>query len=515
MNSFRFLVILLGVTLQPLISSATDFDATNIVIGKNVYSKKGGLLPAFSKVGSQLAFATYKKGVCGFVSDKCTFEVVVVNIPSGETLYRKEIDGRVHNLVWGPESNTLAVCRSGKKLVIINREKDKKYVLDYVGRSCLKDRLLWTNEQQIYIESAGDYYAYDLVDLEKTSLVEGQDRPTKLINPLDEQAKREEEKIRQQVEEDKQNVRAMFEPRFHADVIVKLKKETMGGLNGYDLLAYKPDGLYARLLKRRVKDIGKMEGLKYIAYVTGDNLQVAEMTVREPPSLTYAVELDKKSKLTDKQRKEFEMYYKGGTIDGYFDQPQRFHIYGDVYEEKVNPINQKSVGPDMDEFKGVVRFVESNDKYSVVTVSYEVRPIEEGDVVANIRSEWKRGRQMELPKGRDGVWAPLLRPDSSTEISISPEEQIQLALERYIPLIKTKVSQNWKRPENVPQDDSVVVEVHLSSEGEVEKVEIVRSSGNTELDDSVISAVRESSILPIPKSPQIVNEEFRKLRFRF
>lgn len=134
-------------------------------------------------------------------------------------------------------------------------------------------------------------------------------------------------------------------------------------------------------------------------------LYVAKLGLREEPQMVFKITLDKKTQLTEYQRKEFEKYYKGGTIDGYFKKPQKFVIMGKVYAPSINPLNNKVIGPDKKHFKGLVRFTESGDVKSTVEPLFEYEIINKGDVVANIHSNFIRGRLLSgLPSD---LWAVL------------------------------------------------------------------------------------------------------------
>lgn len=94
------------------------------------------------------------------------------------------------------------------------------------------------------------------------------------------------------------------------------------------------------------------------------------------------------------------------------------------------------------------------------------------------------------------------------------QQMVNSALNQYIPIITQKVSRNWNRPASVQSGITANVAVRLTASGEVVSAKLVRSSGNSVFDRSVVNAVYKASPLPIPQE-RGVNEEFRELSLNF
>ncbi len=75
-------------------------------------------------------------------------------------------------------------------------------------------------------------------------------------------------------------------------------------------------------------------------------------------------------------------------------------------------------------------------------------------------------------------------------------------------LIKRKITQNWNRPGSVPKNLKCKIKIELLPGGDVMKVVIIKSSGNSLFDESTERAVRKASPLPVPKDPMV----FKKFR---
>jgi colicin import membrane protein len=94
------------------------------------------------------------------------------------------------------------------------------------------------------------------------------------------------------------------------------------------------------------------------------------------------------------------------------------------------------------------------------------------------------------------------------------QRMVSSALNQYIPIITQKVSRNWNKPASVQRGITAKVAVRLTPSGEVVSAELIRSSGNSVFDRSVVNAVYKASPLPIPQE-RGVNERFRELDLNF
>ncbi|MEW6414739.1 MAG: cell envelope integrity protein TolA [Pseudomonadota bacterium] len=69
---------------------------------------------------------------------------------------------------------------------------------------------------------------------------------------------------------------------------------------------------------------------------------------------------------------------------------------------------------------------------------------------------------------------------------------------QYRDLISAKVRGNTRLPENLAGNPQVRIRVRLLPTGEVQSVQLTRSSGNPAYDDAVLRAIEKSSPLPLP-----------------
>ena len=82
-------------------------------------------------------------------------------------------------------------------------------------------------------------------------------------------------------------------------------------------------------------------------------------------------------------------------------------------------------------------------------------------------------------------------------------------------MIEAEVRKHWQIPPGAKAGMECELRVRLLPSGEVIRVELVKSSGNSVFDKSVQIAVRQASPLPVPKVETGLFDVFRDLRFPF
>ena len=87
-------------------------------------------------------------------------------------------------------------------------------------------------------------------------------------------------------------------------------------------------------------------------------------------------------------------------------------------------------------------------------------------------------------------------------------------VDKYIPLIRQRVSRSWNSPVGIAKGLKCVVHVRLTPGGEVLSAAVVRSSGNGIFDRSVEYAVYKAAPLPLPEDPTLF-DNFREIEFIF
>ncbi len=133
------------------------------------------------------------------------------------------------------------------------------------------------------------------------------------------------------------------------------------------------------------------------------------------------------------------------------------------------------------------------------------------------RIEEERGRKVEEERKRKEAEQQLAKAVAAEEQAreeAARRARAATAMDKYILLIKQKVSRNWVRPVGTGEELQCVVRVRLAAGGEVLNAAIVRSSGNELFDRSVENAVHKASPLPLPEERELF-DDFRDIEFVF
>jgi colicin import membrane protein len=87
-------------------------------------------------------------------------------------------------------------------------------------------------------------------------------------------------------------------------------------------------------------------------------------------------------------------------------------------------------------------------------------------------------------------------------------------VDKYIPLIRQRVSRSWNSPVGIAKGLKCTVRVRLAPGGKVLSADVVRPSGNANFDRSVENAVYKAEPLPLPEDPTLF-DNFREIEFVF
>ena len=129
-------------------------------------------------------------------------------------------------------------------------------------------------------------------------------------------------------------------------------------------------------------------------------------------------------------------------------------------------------------------------------------------------AEAKRRKEEEKRKAVEAALQARLAEEQAQMERAARAKRTQRLVSQYTVAIKRKVTRNWIRPPGVPAGLSCTVRVQLMPDGDVDSVEVVRSSGNAVFDRSVEAAVVRAAPLPLPGDRSLV-EQFRQLTFVF
>ncbi|MEJ2508338.1 MAG: cell envelope integrity protein TolA [Gammaproteobacteria bacterium] len=103
----------------------------------------------------------------------------------------------------------------------------------------------------------------------------------------------------------------------------------------------------------------------------------------------------------------------------------------------------------------------------------------------------------------------------AAEQKAQEQAERKAALNKYTALIQNAIRQHWQAPPSAKAGMSCVLKLHLIPGGEVVKIELVTGSGDSAVDQSVITAVRAASPLPVPTPQSGSFDQFRNFNLEF
>lgn len=128
----------------------------------------------------------------------------------------------------------------------------------------------------------------------------------------------------------------------------------------------------------------------------------------------------------------------------------------------------------------------------------------------------KQRENEELEKQMRQEEAELLAKQLKAEeqqLAAAKKQQQQTEIDKYTALITHAIGRHWIQPDTVADEISCVLLIRLGQTGDVEKVSLVSSSGDSVLDRSAIAAVNKASPLPVPEDPELL-VKFREIRLK-
>lgn len=88
-------------------------------------------------------------------------------------------------------------------------------------------------------------------------------------------------------------------------------------------------------------------------------------------------------------------------------------------------------------------------------------------------------------------------------------------VDRFIALIRAKITRNWHKPPSAKRGETVVLQLHLFPTGELDRATILKSSGDSHFDRSALSAATSISRYPVPSDNGVFERNFRRFSMSF
>jgi colicin import membrane protein len=137
------------------------------------------------------------------------------------------------------------------------------------------------------------------------------------------------------------------------------------------------------------------------------------------------------------------------------------------------------------------------------------------DLARKRREEESRQQQAKNEQAlKDSMAAEEKRLKAEAEVAAQRRaalKQKQTEIDKYMNAIETRIYQNWVMPPSTNSGMFCELKVHLIPSGEVIDIQLSKSSGDPVYDQSVITAVKKASPLPLPPAESGLFDVFRDL----
>ena len=134
--------------------------------------------------------------------------------------------------------------------------------------------------------------------------------------------------------------------------------------------------------------------------------------------------------------------------------------------------------------------------------------------IVRVRDAAMRQQIREDMRQRDEELAAERRRLQQEQREAAEQRRLQGEQARYTAAIADTVEGHWRRPAGTAEGLEAVIRVSFSSAGDVRRIQVVDSSGNSSFDRSVERAVRAASPVPFPEEAAL-QERMQTITFRF
>ncbi|MEW6332094.1 MAG: cell envelope integrity protein TolA, partial [Pseudomonadota bacterium] len=142
------------------------------------------------------------------------------------------------------------------------------------------------------------------------------------------------------------------------------------------------------------------------------------------------------------------------------------------------------------------------------------KEVEEKERQKRVQEEARKKEEARRQKLTEQSLQEQLAAEEKARQQVAQAARASAIVDKYIPVIRQRVSQSWNRPVGVAKGLKCVVNVRLALGGKVLAARVVRSSGNAVFDRSVENAVYKAEPLPLPEDPTLF-DNFREIEFLF
>lgn len=337
----------------------SDADATNIVLSNIAKLDDTGSYPRFSPDGKQILFT--KKITKN--QDNAQLEIMSLWTMDSDGKNKKVLLENGYNGAWSPDGNRIAYFSLQSFLVGVSHDTlsiydiiaEKKFELTSVING-YRTSIAWTKDAKgVFYDDCGNQGAC-IINLDTLNI--------------------------ETSEWNEANLFVATHPKVW--IYDESMEEDKDWWSGGKLWIENRDNSFRRLLlrediKAKSRSVDICPDLSKIVFCIDNQsgIYIADLDVsKDLPIRIFRVEIGRNMLL-------------GGNFINYRERTERFiresAIYAGIYEPRVNPLNNKTIGPG-EKMKAWVKFIKILDNYSIIKIVEETEAVSLGDVITNLKA---------------------------------------------------------------------------------------------------------------------------------
>lgn len=377
-NYLAFVILFLALITLTLLSQnnacadefkATNVDATNINLVNTHKIENGGYAPKFSPNGKQILYSRDIKKQPGMFTNTAWHALWVMDIDGKN---KKKLFQNGDRGAWSPDGKRIAYCDYSTPsdglyilqlpyIFIYDIKTKKKYKIAQVDLDYCTDNATttWSTdaEEILLYNSTKTNWPRTIIELGTLNVIKEENVDVEVI--------------------DSRMGKYSFVKFPNVSLSVTFP-DLYHGINDADgLWAVSNDQSFERPLMKGVRSFDVAPDFKKIVFSSDAGIYVANVGVlKNVPPRTFHVEIGKNDLLAETRL--------GSTsIQEQEKEVANGNVFGTIYRPKINPLNNRVIGPDGLP-KAFARLTNVSRTHATVNVISEVYPVAKGDVISDV-----------------------------------------------------------------------------------------------------------------------------------
>ncbi len=353
---------------------ATDINATNINLVNVHKIENGGYAPKFSPDGKQILYSKDTKRQQGMDVNTAWHALWIMGVDGKNK--KKLFQGLRFTIrngdrgAWSPDGKRIAYCDYSTPsdglyiqpyIFIYDIKTKKKYKITQVDLDYCADNasITWSTdaEEILLYNSTKKYWTRTIIELETLNVIKEEDVDVEVINS---------------------RMEKYSFVKFPNVSLAVAYPDLYHGINEADgLWAANTDQNFERPLMKGVRGFDMAPDLKKIVFSSDSGIYVANVGVlKNLPPRTFHAEIGTNDLLAETRIGSTSIQEREKEV-------ANGNVFGTIYRPKINPLNNRVIGPDGLP-KAFARLTNVSRTHATVNVISEVYPVAKGDVISDV-----------------------------------------------------------------------------------------------------------------------------------